>query len=214
MLDPVEIKRLYVEEKFSLRMIADRFQSNHHMIRRTLQRQGIDLSNNDRLKKERSQESKDKVGATRKALFASGAITTWCKGKKLTRDHVLKSLRGKLYCDVTLEWLQSFPDFEKFKFLSNITSKHRKHFPTEKYIAYIERFYHDPQFNTIYSKWLETGKNKWFIPSIDHINPKSKGGSFDLDNLRFITWFENKAKADMSLEDWEKVKANIFDYFI
>jgi len=35
-----------------------------------------------------------------------------------------------------------------------------------------------------------------------------------IDNLQFLTWFENRAKCDMSQEDWNKVKLNIKDYLI
>ena len=197
MLDPVEIKRLYVEERFSLRMIADRFDSNHHMIRRILEKQDVSITRHDRVRKEVSQEHRDKIGASRKALYDSGAITVWCAGKKLSKEHVLKNMRSKLSFEVTLAWLQTFTNFEKLRFLSRVTSKHRKHFDKERYIAFIERFYHDPQFNIIYDRWWDNDCDKWLIPSIDHINPKCKGGSFDLDNLRFITWFENRAKADI-----------------
>ena len=34
------------------------------------------------------------------------------------------------------------------------------------------------------------------------------------DCLQFLTWFENRAKCDMSQEDWNKVKLNIKDYLI
>jgi hypothetical protein len=214
MLDPIEIKRLYVEERFSLRMIADRFESNHHMIRRILERQGVGISKHNRLRKEISQDVHDKMAENLKSRYASGELKIWCTGKKLTREHVLRSMQSKLMCDVSIEWLQSFTNFEKLRFLSRVTTRHRKHFATEKYIAFIEHFYNDPKFNEIYDKWWENDCNKWLIPSIDHINPLSKGGSFDLDNLRFITWFENKAKGDMPLEEWEEVKANISDYFI
>jgi len=40
------------------------------------------------------------------------------------------------------------------------------------------------------------------------------GGCNMIDNLQFLTWFENRAKCDMSQEDWNKVKLNIKDYLI
>jgi len=30
--------------------------------------------------------------------------------------------------------------------------------------------------------------------------------NYSLDNLRFITWFENRAKAEMNLQEWNKFK--------
>lgn len=44
------------------------------------------------------------------------------------------------------------------------------------------------------------------LPSLDHIHPQAKKGSWNLENLQFLTWFENRAKADMSQEEWGKFK--------
>ena len=35
-----------------------------------------------------------------------------------------------------------------------------------------------------------------------------------LDNLQFLTWFENRAKNDMSMDEWIDIKNNIKDYLI
>ena len=71
-------------------------------------------------------------------------------------------------------------------------------------------FYYDINFNIIYKNWLEQDKDNtfynWYKPSLDHIIPKSKGGTNNIDNLRFITVFENLAKRDMDLEEWEEFK--------
>ena len=47
-----------------------------------------------------------------------------------------------------------------------------------------------------------------------HIHTRANGGCNMIDNLQFLTWFENRAKCDMSQEDWNKVKLNIKDYLI
>lgn len=46
----------------------------------------------------------------------------------------------------------------------------------------------------------------WYKPSIDHIIPKSKGGTNDLNNLQFLTVFENLNKRDMTMEEWSYFK--------
>jgi len=51
--------------------------------------------------------------------------------------------------------------------------------------------------------------------SLDHINPKSKNGSLaDISNLQFVSWLENRAKVDMSADEWKNIKERIHDYFV
>ena len=40
------------------------------------------------------------------------------------------------------------------------------------------------------------------MPSLDHIQPKSRNGGWELDNLQILTWFENRAKAEMTSAEW------------
>ena len=42
-----------------------------------------------------------------------------------------------------------------------------------------------------------------YKPSLDHIIPKSKGGSNTIDNFQFLTLYENLAKRDMTQTEWE-----------
>ncbi len=41
-----------------------------------------------------------------------------------------------------------------------------------------------------------------------------KGGTNSLDNLQFLSWFENRCKNDMRQEEWDVLKSNIQEYFI
>ena len=74
--------------------------------------------------------------------------------------------------------------------------------------------YNDDQFNRIYESWINSGKEKYKKPSIDHIVPKSKGGTNDIENLQFLSWFENRCKNDMTQTEWDNLKLNIKEYFI
>ena len=104
---------------------------------------------------------------------------------------------------------------EKLKFLNSCVTDRSGRFDVSDdwYKSYIIRFYSDKQFNRLYEKWLET-EDKYLRPTIDHIEPRSKGGGNELSNLQFLSWFENKAKNDMSQEEWDNIKANIKDYLI
>ena len=46
----------------------------------------------------------------------------------------------------------------------------------------------------------------WEKPSIEHIIPKSKGGTNELANLQFLTVFENLCKRDLSMDEWVDFK--------
>ena len=66
-------------------------------------------------------------------------------------------------------------------------------------------------FNHLYLKWKETN-DIWIKPSLDHIIPKSKGGMLSIDNLRFISWFENRAKCSIDINNWNDMKKRIKYY--
>lgn len=55
---------------------------------------------------------------------------------------------------------------------------------------------------------------KYKKPSLDHITPKAKGGTSSLDNLQFLSWFENRCKNDMTQNEWDNLKLNMKDYLI
>ena len=87
-----------------------------------------------------------------------------------------------------------------------------KQFSTEVYIQFIEKFYYDDKFNKLFLAWKETG-DRWMKPSLDHIQAKSNGGSLSLENMQFISWFENRAKADIDQITWNSMKERISEYF-
>ena len=190
----------------TLRHISDIFNSNHHMIKRILIRNGIEITKRKTLKPY-TDEHKQKVGA------ASKGRRCWSKGLKMTREHNLKNMKAHLKYDVTIEWLSKFEDIEKLKYLNRSLSRRRdcEGFTTEIYIQFIERFYIDRKFNELYHKWIETN-DKWIKPSLDHIVAKCNGGSLLIDNLQFISWLENRAKTDINQELWNRMKQNINYY--
>lgn len=174
----------------SMRSIALKCNTNHKLISRVLKRNGVE---------------------TRLPQNKRGQRKFDCK-KKLLYNNMQTHLRF----DVELDWLLQFEDIEKLKTLNRcVTSRDNRFNESSRwYVEFIEKFYNDEQFNSIYNKWMHSGKQKYFRPSVDHILPKAKGGTNAVDNLQILSWFENRCKNDMSQEDWNILKNNIQEYFI
>jgi hypothetical protein len=215
-----KIIKLYTEEKYTLRRIAEVYNTNHHRIKRILIKNNITITQKDRKRKPFTDEHKNKLKLSRKKLYENGYVP-YNKGlKTLTRKNgkelLYKNMKAHLQWDITLDRLLKFNDIEKIKFLNKTLSKDRisKYLNTDFYIKYIEKFYYDEKFNIIYDNWIDS-KNKWKRPSLDHIIPTSKGGKHDdINNLQFLTWFENKAKFNILPDDWSYIKEHIGEYLL
>lgn len=139
----------------------------------------------------------------------------WSKGKKMTRQCVLRNMLGHLKYDVTFDWLNQFEDLKKITYLNRSIAKKRDYdgFNTEIYKSFILKFYHDERFNRLYGEWIKT-RDKWIKPSLDHIESKSNGGALNvLSNLQFISWLENRAKVNIPHSQWETMKQNM-EYYL
>lgn len=197
----------YTPYKTSLREVGRIVGTDHHRVKRILEANGVTPV---KAKKVFSKAHKEAISKSCKGR------KTWSEGRKMPKASLYRNMAAHIRFDVSSEYLEQFEDIEKLKFLNKVLTRRggRFDFCTEQYKAFIEHFYNDDQFNTIYAKWLDSGRDKWLMPSIDHINPKAKGGRNNLSNLQFLTLFENRAKCDMSQEDWDNVKANIKDYIL
>jgi hypothetical protein len=199
MIDEKKVVRLYVHRKWSLRRIADHLQTDHHRIKRILKRKNIPITTDDRVARPIPVETRRKMSETRKGRVP------WNKGVKYdeaTRRRFL-AIRVKQRLDS-----DRFPDYERLKFLIHLVSNKRTRFGYDDvtHEAFVNRFYFDPAFNAIFTLWEASGWNKWHRPTVDHIIPTSKGGDFSISNLQFLTWFENRAKAEMTMSEWEAFK--------
>lgn len=114
--------------------------------------------------------------------------------------------------DLTEEYLLKFDNFDKFLFIHrSITHTiNLINIDLSNYKEYIEYFYYQNQFNQLYSFWKKQERLNvfydWAKPSIDHIVPKAKDGTNELNNLQFLTIFENLSKRDMTMEEWNNFK--------
>lgn len=114
------------------------------------------------------------------------------------------------------EYLYSFKDFDKFlfihKMLTHITDNYYgTKCDIDEYKEAVQYFYEDKQFNQVYKFWQNhINESSTFYdlakPSIDHIIPLSRGGTSKLSNLQILTVFENLAKRDMTMEEWNVFK--------
>ena len=66
-----DIIKLYTIDKWSLRMIAEKYQTNHHYIKRLLLKQGIVIIKNNH-KKSLTEEHKNNISKSRKKLKDMG----------------------------------------------------------------------------------------------------------------------------------------------
>ncbi len=180
---------LYLSGK-SMREIAEKLNTNHKLISRVLKRNNV---------------------PTRKPKNLRGVKKFDCD---IERNY--NNMSTHLRFDVSVAWLMQFNDLSKLKLLNNaITNRSgRWEVSTAWYKCYIERFYNDEQFNCIYSSWVDSGNVKYKKPSLDHVIPKAKGGTNELRNLQFLTWFENRCKNDMTQIEWDNLKLNMKDYLI
>lgn len=202
-----EIKYKYVVERKTLRRISDEIGIDHHRVKRILLSMGIEYDKNYSQTK-LSEEHKKKIGN-------SHIGKSYNKGISQTVEHKYKNMLGHIRFNVELDFLMQFENIEKLKMLNRCISNrdNRWSVSDEWYKQYLIKFYNDPQFNTIYQKYIETN-DPYMKPSIDHIISKSKGGTNDLDNIQFLSWFENRCKNNMSQEEWDIMKNNIEEYFI
>jgi hypothetical protein len=189
MLDEELICRMYKDGR-SMRQIALDFETNHKRISRILKGKNIQ---------------------TRKPKNFRGVKKFECDTERLYNN-----MATHLRFDVSYQWLMQFKDFKKLKLLNDVITDRngRWEVDTEWYKEYLLKFYSDKQFNSIYHKWCLSGYVKYKKPSIDHIIPKAKGGTNDLENLQFLSWFENRCKNDMTQSEWDILKSNIKEYFI
>jgi hypothetical protein len=188
-----EVVRLYVDDKLTLRNIAEIYKTDHHRIHRVLLRNGIVLNRSNRAIVRR----KCKPRTTKRKPNSVKIVHTEATNRR--------NMARKLKTTIDLDRYQ---DFFKLRFLTRVLARQRKHMGFEDTTrkTFLDKFYFQSEFNRLYDQWIDNGRNKWWMPSLDHKMPRSRNGDWSLHNLQFLTWFENKAKADMTDEEWSLFK--------
>ena len=191
------IEKLYTIDKETLRWIARILKTNHHTVKRVLLRNWIEINNKNRKKRVLTEEHKEKI----RRVWQNNKWTICTE--EINRKNMVWHMRR----NITIQDLEQYTDIIKLKFLNKVISRHWKYFKErDKYLQYLAKFYSNYTFNIIYNEWIKSWMCQWRMPSLEHILPTSRWGTFDLDNLTFITRFENRAKANMTLEEWNSFK--------
>lgn len=124
-------------------------------------------------------------------------------GKNLNK-YIL--MQKQLRWDIDIKYLESFDNIDKLKILNKCLNRAPTYFDKNNYVDYINKFYYDDAFNLIYDRYIKLNKPTYAKPSLDHIVPLSRGGTWELTNLQFLTWAENRAKYNFTQEEWIKIK--------
>lgn len=205
-MDEKKIVYAYTVERKTLRMVADEFETNHHRIKRILEKNGIEITQKDRIHKPFTEEHKRKISQSSK-----GRKSYW-QGKKMPKETLYKNMAAHLKWNVPLDFLMQYEDIDRLKVLNRMLTRGRvsEHFNTASYMAFIEKFYDDKQFKSVYADYIGERKKKYAAPSLDHIVPLARGGTWELNNLQILSWVENHAKVDFMPDEWEYIKHKYF----
>lgn len=144
-------------------------------------------------------------------LTGNGNYTQTSCGCDRKKQAFLKTIK----LEISEDFINQFEDLEKYLFLHKqltlVSGKTAGTYTLQEYKEDILYFYNNIQFNKVYEFWQNHQKEEETFydlakPSLDHIIPKSRGGSNKKENLQFLTVFENLAKRDMTQEEWNNFK--------
>ena len=197
--DIANATRWYVDDQMPMADIAVRLDTTATTVRRLLVRNGVQIVS-------RRRWGPHAAETKRKLSEALKGHPGWAIGIPKPDSARRANMQTHLKTAIDLERYQ---DFGRLKILSKNLRRHKKFIGNEDAarLAFLEKFYFDADFNSVYDAWVKSGKNKWYYPSLDHKNPRCNGADWSLENLCFMTWFENRAKADMDEKEWGEFKA-------
>lgn len=148
----------YIAGETSLREVADACGTDHHRVKRILNENGVEIVKARR--KPFTKEHRQSISRSTKGRIS------WIKGKQATPEMVYKNMAAHLRFDISWQWLSKFDDIEKLKTLNKCISKRTSRFDvtTDWYRQYILKFWDCSQFNKVYDRWIESGKDSLKSP--------------------------------------------------
>ncbi len=188
----------YVIGRKSVRSIAYELNTDCHRIKHILHKYGILIA------------LKDRTGRQSGYEIYNGETESDNESNKHTKSHkhMKRSSHSIQNRAADMDFPAQFEDKEKIGILNGLLLKDKAgvNFGTEKHKQFIEKFYDDPKFISVYTDWLAENKAAFAEPSLGYIIPLSKGGTPDIDNLQIIPSCLNLAKSDFLPEEWEYIK--------
>lgn len=89
------------------------------------------------------------------------------------------------------------------------SSKTRNHpMPTYNLEQFREWLFSQPNFEVLYSNWIESDYDRWTIPSVDRVKEELP---YSLDNIELMTWRENVDKQHQKVRDTQNKGCIHFD---
>ena len=129
---------------------------------------------------------------------------------KLDRENRIESHQLHSKIKLSKKFLNKFEDLDKVFFLKKVL-RHHPNLTKTYLMKFINKFYYDCQFNYLYTKYNNEFYGKIYaIPSLDHKVPLSRGGNWNMDNLQFLSWAENRAKYNFTSSEWKYIKRKYF----
>jgi hypothetical protein len=137
---------------------------------------------------------------------------TFSRGKKppihdnVKREYMRLKFKDEKDCDIDLSL---YPDYARLSLLSRRYSHYRWKWSLKfSRLEFFNYFYFNSQFNSVFDDWIASEHHDLLTPSFDHIVPTSRGGLSSLDNLQCLPIWENRAKYNLTQDEWDLFKQN------
>lgn len=194
-----EIIQLYVEKNWCMGKISDYFGISESAVRNCLIRHEVSFNHDEKERRPIPQSAIDKRAETK-------------RGAKLNlSDEQIRSFRVRGFANrskggfIDYDFFNQFDDFDKVKEISRMLNEQQGRdgfvLDNDFYKKFLTLFYNDNHFKYLTEEYKKTNSSL-DRPSIDHIVPITKDGKWSVNNFQVISWFENRAKHTLSINEY------------